>query len=158
MGFEICLSVGMVMVSPVKYPLEDSIGMLIWLLLRNSFSTYEVSLVGISLEVRNSFIIGTWEGSLVGWSLVLTLGSSLESPNHRDVFGSLFEYLTVMMLGMYLGHTLGYFLKSIWYINLCGSCLGIWQFLWRFNWFASLLFSLIGTWHTDCHTYGIFNW
>ena len=62
-------------------------------------------------------MIGIWEGYLVGWSLRLTLGYSLEFPNPIAVLGSLFESLTVIMLGMYLENTPGYFLDSIWYIN-----------------------------------------
>ena len=79
------MSVGMVIISPVGYPLENSILALIGLALRNSLITWEGSLVGISPGVLGGFTIGPWEGSLVGWSLGFTLVYPPEYTNPGDV-------------------------------------------------------------------------
>ena len=81
LGFELGMSVGMEIISPVGYPLESSILALIILSLSNFFSTWEEYLVGSLPGVLGGFMIGTWEGSLVGWSLGLTRVYPPESPN-----------------------------------------------------------------------------
>ena len=54
---------------------------MIGLELDNSFGTWEVYLVGVSLVALTGMIIGTGEVSLVGLSLGIPLGCLLESPN-----------------------------------------------------------------------------
>ena len=79
--FDLGLSVGMVLVAPVGSLLEYPINKLLGLENFNSFGTWEVYLVGFSLLPLAILVIGTVGGYLVGLSLVLPLGSPLESPN-----------------------------------------------------------------------------
>ena len=58
---------------------------------------------------------------------------------------------------MSLGNPRGSLSDSIWHSNLCFSWIGAWKFLLHFKWVPSLLFSLLGTWHTNWHAYGNFN-
>ena len=88
----------MVLKSPVGYPLGYSINMLILLALVNSFGTWEVYLFGVSLDTLSGLIIGTGEGSLVGLSMGLPLGSPLESQNPGDEISYLFGSLTGKIL------------------------------------------------------------
>ena len=94
--------------------------MLLRLALGNYFGPWEGYLVVISLGRLDGFIIGTGEGYLVGLSLVVSLGSPFESPNH---------VLTVIILGTSLRNSRGCLLDSIWYINCYGPCIGTWKFL-----------------------------
>ena len=66
---------------------------------------------------------GTGEESLVVLSLGISLESSLEYQNIGAVLGSLFVYLTGMILDMSLGNTLGYLLESIFHMNWSGPFL-----------------------------------
>ena len=75
----------MVLGAPVGYPIEISISLFLGLLFGNSFGTWEVSLVKVSLGALGGLMVGTVEGSLVGLSLVLALGSLIEYPNPRAV-------------------------------------------------------------------------
>ena len=158
LGFELGLSVGTMMVAPVGYPLEDSIGMLLGLTLGTSFETWEIYLVWISLGTLGGWMIGTGEGSLFVLSLGLPPVSPLEYPNNVAVLGSLFGYFSGMILRIYLVNSLVSLLGSIWHINWCGTLLVTWKLLWHVNWVPNLLFSWICTWHTDFHSYGILNY
>ena len=71
----------MVLGSPVGYPFEDSISMLLGLALDNYSVTWEGYLVGVSLGTLDGLMIGTGKGYLVGLSLGLPLGYPLESLN-----------------------------------------------------------------------------
>ena len=53
-------SVDMVLKGHVRYPLGESIGVLIGLSLGITFGTWKGSLVGFSLGVLGDLIIGTW--------------------------------------------------------------------------------------------------
>ena len=59
----------------------------------------------------DGLMIGTGEGFVVGLSLELSLGSSLDFPNLG---------VTGIILGIYLGKYFGFLFDSIWYINVCG--------------------------------------
>ena len=65
MGFELGCSVDMVLGAPVEYPLEYYIKMLLGLALENSLGTWEGSLVGFSLVPADGLIIGSVYRSLV---------------------------------------------------------------------------------------------
>ena len=67
----------MILVAPVGYPLGGSIGKFLGLELRNSFGTWERSLVVVKPITLDGLITGTWEVSLVGSSLGLLLGLPL---------------------------------------------------------------------------------
>ena len=87
---EIGLSVGMVLEETVGYTIVYSIIMLVGFVLGNYFGTWEGYLVSFSLGTLSGLIIGTVEGYLVGLSLILPLGSSLESTNYgNDIYGIL---------------------------------------------------------------------
>ena len=94
LGFELGFPVIMVIGELVGYQLEDSISVLIFLALGTYCGTWEVYLVIVSLGTLYVLIIGAVEGYLVGLTLVLTLGSPLESPNTIAVIGYLFVSLT----------------------------------------------------------------
>ena len=66
---------------------------------------------------------------MVDLSLVLPLGYRLGFPHSRSVLGSLFGYLTDMILGMSLVSNIGSLLYFIWHTNGCGPWLGAWKFL-----------------------------
>ena len=92
LGFELGFLVDMVLGAPVGYPLGYSINMLLVLELENAFDTWEGSLVGVSLVVLYGLMIGTGEGYVVGLSLVIPLGYPLESPNTgAELSGTLLE-------------------------------------------------------------------
>ena len=57
------------------------------------------------------------------------IGYPLESLNPGDGIGSLFGYLTFVILGMSLGDPLGSLIEFVWHINWCGPCLGTCKFL-----------------------------
>ena len=69
MSLELGFSVGMLLGAPVVSSLEDSIGMLLILVLGTSFVTLEGYLVGVSLGTMIGLMIGIGEGYLVGLSL-----------------------------------------------------------------------------------------
>ena len=147
MGFELNFSVYMETGSPIIYPLEYSINMFIGLALENSFGTWDVSLVGVSLGPIYGLMTVTEEVSLVWLSLGLALGSPFGYPNPG---------LTVIIPVLSLWNNLESLLEYIWNINCCCPWIGTWWLLWSFNWFPSFLFSLPGTWHTYWHADGIF--
>ena len=64
----------MVLVAPVGSTLEVCIGMFLDLALVDYFGTWEGSLVGVSLVSLGDFMIGIGEGYLVWLSLGLPLG------------------------------------------------------------------------------------
>ena len=70
--------------------------MLLGLALENYFGTWEGFLVGVSLVTLARLMIGTGGGNLVGLSLGLTLVSPLESPNSGSE-------LPEMLMGVPLG-------------------------------------------------------
>ena len=96
LGFELSLSLVMVLVTPVGYPLGYYINVLLVLALFDSFGIWEGYLVGFSLGILSGLMIFTGEVYLVGLSLVLLLRSPLDSPNP-------ITELTVMLLGAPLG-------------------------------------------------------
>ena len=106
--FELVLSVDMVLIEYVGYPLGYSINMLLVLDLDNSFETWEGSLVGVSLGPLDGLIIGTGEVYIVGLSQIIPLGSPFEYPNPG---------LTDIIIGLFLGNPIGSLLDYIWYIN-----------------------------------------
>ena len=112
----------------------------------------------VSLGALDGLMIGTWKGCFVGWSLVLPLGSPLGCPNPVTVFDYLSGSMDVIILGMYLGNTLGYLIDYICNINWYGPCLGALQLFLHFYWIPSLPVIWLGTWHTDWHTDGTFTW
>ena len=67
--FEIGFSVDIVLEAPIGYPIGYSINLLLSFSLDNSFVTWEVYLVGVSLGILTGLMIGTVEGSLVVLSL-----------------------------------------------------------------------------------------
>ena len=77
--FELVFPVGMVMVVPVGYPVDDSINIFIGLLIGISFGTWEGSLVKVSLGTISGLMIGTGEGYFVGLSLLPPLALPFES-------------------------------------------------------------------------------
>ena len=99
--FELVFLVDMMMVAPIGYPLEDSISILLGLALGNYFDAWEGYFVGFSLVSLAELVIGDVEVYLVGLSLVLPLGSPLESPNPGADF-------TGMLIGELLGLWFGY--------------------------------------------------
>ena len=103
-------------------------------------------------------MIGTGEVYLVLLSIGLTPGSPLESTNPRDIIGSLFGSLAVMILGMSIGNPWGCPIDSIGYINCCGTlyqCLSI-----SLEIQLGPFFAIQFTWHlgNDWHTDGGFTW
>ena len=81
LGFDLRFSVVVVMGAPLSPPLVYSMNMLIGLVLINSFGKWEGLFVEVSLGTPDRLMIGTVEGYLIGLSLVISLGSPLESPN-----------------------------------------------------------------------------
>ena len=77
MGFELSFPAGMVLVAPVVYPFGYSINKFLGLALDNSFGTWELYLVGLSLGTLAGLLIGNVEGSLVRLSLAIPLGSPI---------------------------------------------------------------------------------
>ena len=71
----------MVLIEPVGHPLGDLVRIFLDLALVNSFNTWEVFLVGVSLGSLGRFIIGNEKGYLVCLSLGLPLVSPPEHPN-----------------------------------------------------------------------------
>ena len=67
--------------------------------------TWERSLVGVSPGTLGDLVIGTWEGSLVSLSLIIPIGSPIESSNCVSV-------MPVMLLGAPLG--LWFVSESFW--------------------------------------------
>ena len=78
MGFDFGLTVGMVLQSPVGYPLWYLINRFLGLVIGNYFGTWENYLVGVSLVLLDDLMIGTGEVSLAGLSLGLQLGFPLK--------------------------------------------------------------------------------
>ena len=115
LGFELGLPVVMVLVTPFWSPLGYPINLLLGLAIDNSFIPWGGYLVGVSLGTMNDLVVFTGEGFLVGLSLVLPLGSPLDSTNTG---------LTDIILGVSLGNPPGYLLGSICNINCCGPWLG----------------------------------
>ena len=92
-GLELGLSVGMVLVVPVGYPLGYSINMLLGLSLVNYFGTYEGYLFRSLLCTLAGLILDTVERYLVGLSLRITIGYPLEYLN-------LGYFLSVTLMGV----------------------------------------------------------
>ena len=97
LGFKLGWSVFMVLVAPVWYPLEGSIGIFIGLVLSNSFGTWEESLVGVSLGTLIGLMIFTGKVYFVGLSLGLPLGLPLGYTN-----------IEAVLSGTLLGATIGF--------------------------------------------------
>ena len=76
-GFELGLSVEIVMRSPVGSPHEYPNSMFLGLALGNSFDIWEGCIIGVSLGTLTFLMMSHVEGSLVGLSLVLPIGSPL---------------------------------------------------------------------------------
>ena len=85
---------------------------------------------------------------MASFAVVLSLESLFKYPNPG---------LTGIILGMSLGNSIGSLLGSISHIHWCDPWIDTWQFFWRFNWVPSLLFVLLGTWHTNWHADVTFN-
>ena len=75
----------MVLIEPVGHPLGDLVRIFLDLALVNSFNTWEVFLVGVSLGSLGGFMIGNEKGYLVCLSLGLPLVSPVEYRNPGDV-------------------------------------------------------------------------